>query len=55
MLERGKSGSEKDREQIRLAAKKIDKYMRWTGSKKGFDYWEAVYNELLRISKTGEP
>ena len=55
MLWHGEPASEADKEQIRLAALKIERYMWWEGSKKGFVYWAEVYDELLRIAKTGEP
>lgn len=35
--------------------RKIENYMRWAGSKKGYEFWEDVYYEFLRIAETGEP
>ena len=55
MLWSGEPASEADKKQIRLAALMIEKYMWWGESKKGFEYWAEVYNELLRIAETGEP
>ena len=55
MLWCGESASETDKEQIRLAASMIYKYLGWEVSKKGFQYWAEVYDELQRIAETGDP
>ena len=50
-----KDARERSKEQVRLAALKIAKYIWWENSKKGFEYWNDVYEELMRIAETGEP
>ena len=55
MLIHGQPAQERSKEQVRLAALKIAKYIWWEHSKKGFEYWDDVYEELMRISETGEP
>ena len=38
-----------------LAAQTIGETFTWRTSKKGQEYWEDVFNELIRIVATGEP
>ena len=37
------------------AAQTIGKTFTWRTSKKGQEYWEDVFNELMRIVASGEP
>ena len=37
------------------AAQAIGKTFTWRTSMKGQEYWEGVFNELMRIVATGEP
>ena len=51
----GEKLSEKDIRMLTRAARTIGKTFIWQTSKKGQAYWEDVFFELMRISKTGEP
>ena len=51
----GEKLTEVELEVIRRAAWAIMRLIPWEGSKKGGDYWQGVYQELIRISETGEP
>ena len=44
-----------DRDVVREAAWAISRVLPWVESKKGGKYWQDVYEELIRIAKTGEP
>ena len=46
---------EKARKAVRRAAKIVVLMIPWDDSRKGVHFWEEVYYELERISKTGEP
>ena len=46
---------EAERDAVRKAAWAIIKTVTWVQSKKGVEYWQGVYKELIRISETGEP
>ena len=51
----GKMLDEVERDEVRKAAWAIIKMVPWVQSKKGVEYWQGVYEELIRISETGEP
>lgn len=44
-----------ERDEVRKAAWAIIKMLPWAQSKKGVEYWQGVYEELIRIAETGEP
>ena len=46
---------EVEREAVRKAARDIFRVFAWVESKKGGEYWNDVYEELMRIAETGEP
>ena len=45
----------KSRQVLHRAAEVVRTKVLWEGSLKGFDFWEKVWRELERASKTGEP
>ena len=53
--EEGKMIDAKQREAVRQAAGILVNSISWEGSRKGGRYWEDVYDELMRISESGEP
>ena len=53
--EMGEKLSEKDTLKVIKAALTIGKTFTWKTSMKGQEYWEGVFNELMRIVATGEP
>lgn len=46
---------ERSRQAIQRAANILISTVPWTESRKGWDYWRDVYQELKRIAETGEP
>lgn len=56
--EEGKMEGKLDEEELKLirrAAWTIFSVLPWEGSKKGGEYWDGVFKELVRIADTGEP
>lgn len=45
----------KSRQVLHRAAEVVRTQMLWASSLKGYDFWEKVWRELERASKTGEP
>ena len=50
----GEKLSEKEILRLIQAAQAIGKTFTWRTSMKGQEYWEDVFNELMRIVATGE-
>ena len=51
----GKMLDKKSRQVLHRAAEVVRTQMLWASSLKGYDFWEKVWRELERASKTGEP